>query len=58
MTDSTERYFDHVPPTIGDHFIMNLYAAIYRLIYMVYRLGKTDDTSLEQAFERYPFLVD
>ena len=48
--------FDHVPRTTGGHFVINLYAAIYRLVHQTRRFAEVSDSSLEEVFERFPFL--
>lgn len=48
--------FAHVPRNAGGHFVICLYAAIYRLLFQVYRLGEIGGASLEEVFERFPFL--
>ncbi len=48
--------FDHVPRTAGGHFVLNVYAAIYRLLNQTRRLAELAGSSLDAVFERYPFL--
>ncbi len=50
--------FDDVPRHAGGHFVLCLYAAIYRLVNHVRRLSETGGASLEEVFEKYPFLAD
>jgi hypothetical protein len=56
MTASAAGPFDHVPRSAGGHFVINLYAAIYRLLHQTRRFAELSGASLEQVFERYPFL--
>ena len=56
MTGATKRYFDHVPPSVGGHFVIYLYASIYRLLNQIRRLSEVGGAQLEKVFERYPFL--
>ena len=51
-----ESAFAAVPPTAGGHFVLCLYAAIFRLLHHVKRLGEAGGAPLEALFERYPFL--
>jgi len=48
--------FEDLDADAGGHFVLNLYAAIFRLVNHLRRLSELGGTSLEQAFERYPFL--
>jgi len=48
--------FDAVPRTPAGHFVLFLYAAIFRLVDHVRRLAEAGGAPLEQVFERYPFL--
>ncbi|HUL58301.1 MAG TPA: ATP-binding protein [Anaeromyxobacteraceae bacterium] len=48
--------FDHVPRTAGGHFVLNVYAAIYRLLNQTRRLAELSGSSLDAVFERFPFL--
>ena len=45
-----------LPADAGGHFVLSLYAAIFRLVNHLRRLAELSDATLEQAFERYPFL--
>ena len=56
MTDTAAGPFDHVPRSPGGHFVINLYAAIYRLLHQTRRFAELSDATLEDAFGRYPFL--
>jgi len=56
MTSPAAGPFDHVPRTPGGHFVINLYAAIYRLLHQTRRFAELSGAALEQVFERYPFL--
>lgn len=51
-----ESAFAEVPATAGGHFVLCLYAAIFRLLHHVKRLNEAGGVSLEALFERYPFL--
>ncbi|MDA8018116.1 MAG: ATP-binding protein [Thermoanaerobaculia bacterium] len=48
--------FEDLPADAGGHFVLNLYAAIFRLVNHLRQLAELSDSSLEQAFERFPFL--
>ncbi len=48
--------FDNMPRTIRSHFLLNFYAAIYRLIYYVHRLSEVGGKTLQETFAEYPFL--
>ncbi len=48
--------FADVPPTVGGHFVLCLYAAIFRLVHHVQRLSDAGGAPLQALFERYPFL--
>jgi histone H3/H4 len=48
--------FAEMPRTAGSHFVLGLYAAIFRLIHHVRRLTEAGGGSLEQVFESFPFL--
>lgn len=54
----TPNAFDHVPANAGGHFVLCIYAAIYRLLYQVFRLSQAGGMDLEALFQRYPFLAD
>lgn len=56
MSDEAAGPFDHIPPTPGGHFVINLYAAIYRLIHQTRRFAELAGGSLDEVFERFPFL--
>lgn len=49
--------FAGVPATVHGHFRLNFYAAVYRLIHAIRRLGAMGGTRLEAVFEIYPFLA-
>ncbi len=53
-----KQVFGHVPRNPGGHFVVCIYAAVYRLLYQVYRLGDVGGLTLEESLERYPFLAD
>ena len=46
--------FEKIPYTASGHFLLNFYAAVYRLINHIYRLGKEEE--LDKTFKKYPFL--
>ena len=48
--------FEHVPHNAGGHFVLNLYAAIYRLIHQTHKFAQLSGATLEDVFEQYPFL--
>lgn len=50
--------FGHVPGNAGGHFVLCIYAAVYRLLFQIYRLSDVGGVKLEEIFERYPFLGD
>ncbi|WP_321415751.1 AAA family ATPase [uncultured Desulfobacter sp.] len=56
MTKKDKLYFSHVSPGTAGHFVIYLYAAIYRLMNQIRRLSEVGGSSLEEVFERYPFL--
>ena len=49
--------FDHIPPTAHGHFLLNYYAAVYRLICYMQRLSKIGGQSQNQTFKKYPFIA-
>lgn len=56
MSKKDKSYFSHVPAGAAGHFVIYLYAAIYRLMNQIRRLSVVGGTPLEQVFQRYPFL--
>lgn len=50
--------FGDMSRTADGHFVLCLYAAIFRLIHHVRRLTEAGGGSLEQVFERFPFLAE
>jgi len=56
MTQAANHTFEHIPHTVRGHFVIYLYAAIYRLLNHIHRLSDVGGTKLEQVFEHYPFL--
>jgi ATPase family protein associated with various cellular activities (AAA) len=54
--ESENDTFAGVPPTAGGHFVLCLYAAIFRLLHRAKLLSEAGGTTLEALFERYPFL--
>ncbi len=50
--------FEQVPANPAGHFVLNLYAAIYRLLQQTRTFAELGGSSLEDIFERYPFLGD
>ncbi|MDX1656371.1 MAG: hypothetical protein R3310_14275, partial [Candidatus Competibacteraceae bacterium] len=57
MNPSANQPFADIPVSPGGHFAILLYAALYRLLDHLRRLGRTRGESLETTFERYPFLA-
>jgi hypothetical protein len=53
---SNTTAFEHVPRSAGGHFVLNLYAAIYRLLHQTRKFAELSGATLEDVFERYPFL--
>ena len=58
MGRKTKNAFDHVQRTVGGHFVISLYAGIYRLLNQIRRLHVVGGDSLETFFNRLPFLAD
>ncbi len=52
----SDRAFGAVPRTPGGHFVLCLYGAIFCLLRHFRRLSEVAGGSLEELFERYPFL--
>src|SRR5215210_591126 len=48
--------FDDIPATARNHFRLNVYVAIYRLVYYLRQLGSSSGDELRQTLERFPFL--
>lgn len=48
--------FEDVPHTVQGHFVLHLYAAIYRLIRYIRHLGNGNEEELAKTFAHYPFL--
>lgn len=57
MTDSPPNPFQDVRATPHQHFVLHLFAAVFRLINHVRRLGGNSGAELESIFEQYPFLA-
>src|SRR5262245_33727377 len=49
-------FFDHVPRSVGGHFVLNLYAAIFRVLDQTRHFAELGGTTLESVFDRYSFL--
>jgi hypothetical protein len=49
--------FEHIPHTVEGHFLLNFYAAVYRLIHYLNRLGQWEEADVGAYFDRYPFLA-
>ena len=49
--------FEDLPRTAEGHFVLHVYAAVFRLLRHVRRLGRMGGTPLEQMLDRYPFLT-
>ncbi len=56
MLQASGHAFDQIPKTINGHFVLYLYAAIYRLIYHIWQLSKVGGRDVPAVFKRYPFL--
>jgi AAA+ superfamily predicted ATPase len=56
VSTQPEGPFHHVPSSVGGHFVLNLYAAIFRLLHQTRRFAEVSDSSLEEVFQRFPFL--
>lgn len=56
--ETGQGFFDHVPRTVGGHFVINLYAAIFRVLDQTRRFAELGGTTLESVFERYTFLAE
>lgn len=56
MSTESPGPFEHVPRSVGGHFVINLYAAIYRLLHQTRRFAELSESSLEEVFQRFPFL--
>src|SRR5688572_11882541 len=48
--------FADIPDTPRNHFRLNVYVAIYFLVYYLHHLGSSGGGDLRQTLERYPFL--
>ncbi|HEX5164157.1 MAG TPA: ATP-binding protein [Thermomicrobiales bacterium] len=48
--------FADMPDTARNHFRLNVYVALYDLVYYLRHLGPTSGDNLRQMLERYPFL--
>ncbi len=58
MINSTSKNaFGHLPRTPRGHFVLHLYAAVFRLLAHISGLSAFGGQKLEQVFERYPFLA-
>lgn len=51
-----KKYSEIDSLSVEADFILNLYAGVYTLLHYIHRLGKFGGDTLEQYFERYPFL--
>jgi len=49
-------FFDHVPRSVGGHFVLNLYAAIFRVLDQTRSFAELGGSTLESVFDRYGFL--
>jgi hypothetical protein len=54
--ESSKGFFDHVPRSIGGHFVINLYAAIFRVLDQTRSFAELGGSTLESVFDRYSFL--
>ncbi len=50
--------FDEIPRTMKGHFILNFYAAVYRLINHIRRISQGGGDDLDTTFKKYPFLLN
>jgi hypothetical protein len=57
MDRQASHAFDTIPPTVRGHFLLNFYAAVYRLINYIRRLSEAGGDDLETTFACYPFLA-
>lgn len=57
MTDSSPNPFQDVRATPHQHFVLHLFAAVFRLINHVRRLGGNSGAELDAVFQQYPFLA-
>lgn len=60
MTEKNQdkHVFEHVAKNASGHFVLCIYAAVYRLLYQMFRLSEAGGSSLDDIFARYPFLND
>jgi hypothetical protein len=59
--DTTEQAcgaFTQIPRTARGHFVLNFYAAIYRLVYHVGCLNQVGEDEVKTLFAQYPFLAE
>lgn len=56
MGPKSKLAFDHIPRTPRGHFVLYLYAAIFRLINHIRELSAGEQSDLEAVFTCYPFL--
>jgi hypothetical protein len=54
--ETAKGFFDHVPRSVGGHFVINLYAAIFRVLDQTRIFAELGGTTLESVFDRYGFL--
>lgn len=57
MEETATNPFHEVRPTPHQHFVLHLFAAVFRLINHVRRLSESNGDDLEAVFEQYPFLA-
>ncbi len=57
MADLIPNPFQEIPVTPHQHFVLHLFAAIFRIINHVRFLSETSDDNLDNIFGRYPFLA-
>ena len=57
MNDMPTNPFQEVRATPHQHFVLHLFAAVFRIINHVRRLGESSGDDLETIFKQYPFLA-
>lgn len=57
MSQAEPNTFDHLPRTPAGHFVLHVYAAVFRLIHQNHRLCEANGTTLDEIFARFPFLA-
>ncbi|MCI0393436.1 MAG: ATP-binding protein [Chloroflexi bacterium] len=57
MEKPTANAFQDLPCSARQHFVLHLFAAIYRVLNHLRRLGEAGGEELDVVFKRYPFLT-